>query len=195
MTQGAGAPLAGMRPRGMRPDADSTIPFQARPQRGGRMTQGAGAGATRSRGPTRGDATVEPAKARLDRPSRVYGVRSPEGPLFRPPTRPLAGMRPRRAGRWSRFTALPGCDPAGAQRARAFRRAASRSAVASPPRGGAPAPRCAGAMRPDADSTIPFQARPQRGGRMTQGAGAGATRRGADATTASWPARLEEAAA
>ncbi len=60
------------------------------------MSQGAGAGATRSRGPTRGDATVEPAKAR--RPPALARLRGhiPEGALFRPPTRPLAGMRPRR---------------------------------------------------------------------------------------------------
>jgi hypothetical protein len=59
------------------------------------MSLGAGAGVTRSRGPTCGDATVEPAKARRHRPLRISGVRSPEGPLFRPATRPL-GMRPGR---------------------------------------------------------------------------------------------------
>jgi hypothetical protein len=62
------------------------------------MSLGAGAGVTRSRGPTCGDATVEPAKARRCRPSRGAGVRSPVklGALFRPPTRPLVGMRPGR---------------------------------------------------------------------------------------------------
>src|SRR4030095_16469260 len=55
--------------------------------------RGAGAGATRSRGPTCGDATVEPAKARpLPALARLRG-HIPKGTLFRPPTRPW-GMRP-----------------------------------------------------------------------------------------------------
>ena len=44
------------------------------------------------------DATVEPivgASSNAD-PTRVSGVRSPRGPSFRPTTRPLAGMGPRR---------------------------------------------------------------------------------------------------
>ncbi len=60
------------------------------------MSYEAGAGITRSRGPTCGDATVEPAKAR--RPPALARLRGhiPEGALFRPPMRPLAGMRARR---------------------------------------------------------------------------------------------------
>jgi hypothetical protein len=55
------------------------------------VSQGAGAGATRSRGPIYGDATVEPAEAR--RPPALARLRGhiPEGTLFRPPTRPLCG--------------------------------------------------------------------------------------------------------
>jgi len=60
------------------------------------MSQGAGAGATRSRGPTGGDATVEPAKVRrLPALARLPG-HIPQGTLFRPSTRPPVGMRPRR---------------------------------------------------------------------------------------------------
>jgi hypothetical protein len=59
------------------------------------MSLGAGAGATRSRGLTCGDATVKPAEVR--RPPALARLRGhiPEGALFRPATRPL-GMRPRR---------------------------------------------------------------------------------------------------
>ncbi len=55
------------------------------------MSLGAGAGETWSRGPTCGDATVEPAEAR--RPPALARLRGhiPEGTLFRPPTRPLRG--------------------------------------------------------------------------------------------------------
>ena len=53
--------------------------------------------------PTCGDATVEPAKAR--RPPALARLRGriPEGTLLRPPTRPLAGMRPCRRARGPRM--------------------------------------------------------------------------------------------
>jgi len=52
------------------------------------MSPGAGAGATWSRGPACGDATVEPAKARRCRPYARLRGQIPEGTLFRPATRP-----------------------------------------------------------------------------------------------------------
>jgi len=55
------------------------------------MSPGAGAGVTRSRGPACGDATVEPAKARLCRPYARLRGQIPEGTLFRPATRPCFG--------------------------------------------------------------------------------------------------------
>ncbi len=80
---------------GAAPDATRYIfvSFEGPGDSGLAPERGAGAGATRSRGPTRGDATVEPAKAR--RPPALARLRGhiPEGTLFRPPTRPL-GMRP-----------------------------------------------------------------------------------------------------
>ena len=60
------------------------------------MSLGAGAGATRSRGPTCGDATVEPAKARPHRPLRVSGVTSQREPCSALRRAPLVGMRPGR---------------------------------------------------------------------------------------------------
>jgi hypothetical protein len=77
------------------------------------MSHRAGAGATRSRGPSCGDATVEPAKARrLPALARLRG-HIPEGTLFRPPTRPClhgdaskANVRSRRRGVVSDSTVL-----------------------------------------------------------------------------------------
>jgi len=68
------------------------------------MSQGAGAGETRSRGPARGDATVKPAMgALIPAPLRVYGVRSPQGaplppydaPRLRDATKANAAVRRR----------------------------------------------------------------------------------------------------
>ena len=57
-----------------------------------------GSAEPRSRGPTCGDATVEPimGASLMPIPLRVSGVRSPEGPLFRRVDAPRAfsGMRP-----------------------------------------------------------------------------------------------------
>ena len=52
------------------------------------MSPGAGAGETWSRGPTCGDETVKPAKARRTPALARLRGHIPEGALFRPPTRP-----------------------------------------------------------------------------------------------------------
>jgi hypothetical protein len=78
--------------------------------------RGAGAGATRSRGPTCGDATVEPAEAR--RPPSLARLRGriPKGTLLRPPTRPLGDATVQARARTRLAPALhpaPGSHPSG----------------------------------------------------------------------------------
>jgi hypothetical protein len=66
----------------------------------------AGAGGTSSRGPACGDATVQPTNSvSATGLTRVSAVRSPEGPLFRAPTRTA---RTRNTA-WRRFS--PGFQP------------------------------------------------------------------------------------
>jgi hypothetical protein len=74
------------------------------------MSGGAGIGATLSRGPACGDATVEPIKARRSNADPCASPGSdPQlklGPLFRPATRPVSGDATREGRRASDMMVL-----------------------------------------------------------------------------------------
>ena len=86
---------------GRRPGRKLVPALRVAARTAGTPKRGAGIGATRSRVPACG---MRPWSRSLgcrceSRSLCAFGVRSPKGPLFRPATHPLAGMRPRRCAR------------------------------------------------------------------------------------------------